>query len=166
MKVAIYARVSTDEQNEKNQIDILNQWAAGQPGWEIGKYYIDVGSAFQHADQKQLGQLLADCRQHKYERVLVYDLSRITRKGPLELMVKLKEFADAGAPVYSYLDTAVNVPSEFQPMLQAFYGAVARTFSTQLSERTKAGMARARDEGKHIGRPRGKGNKGSRKRDC
>ena len=153
MKVAIYARVSTDEQTVDNQSSILKKWAADRY-WEIGEVYYDTGSAFQHTDQRELKRLLDDCDKGKYKQVLVYDLSRLTRKGPLELMLLLKQFADKGAPVFSYLDSAINVPGEFQPVLVAFYGVMARIFSTQLSERTKAGMARAKAEGKHIGRPR------------
>ena len=153
MKVAIYARVSTDEQTEQNQIAALEKWAADRD-WEVGGVYRDIGSAFQHTDQRELKKLLADCSRGKFQQVVVYDLSRLTRKGALELMLILKQFADSGAPVHSYLDTAINVPGEFQPVLVAFYGVMARIFSTQLSARTKEGMERARAQGKHIGRPR------------
>jgi len=155
MKVAIYARVSTEEQTELNQVAVLKEYAAKQ-SWEIAKIYTDVGSAYQHADQKQLRQLLNECQRNHYERVLVYDISRLTRKGALDLLLLLKQFADKGSPVYSYLDSALNVANEFQPVLVAIYGMMAKTFSTQLSERTKAGMARAKAEGKRLGRPRTK----------
>lgn len=158
MKVAIYARVSTDEQTIDNQSSILKKWAQDR-GWEVAAVYYDTGSAFQHSDQRELKRLIADCDKGKYKQVLVYDLSRLTRKGPLEMMLILKQFADKGAPVFSYLDSAINVPGEFQPVLVALYGVMARTFSTQLSERTKAGMARAKAQGKHVGRPRNKGVK-------
>lgn len=163
MKVAIYCRVSTDQQTAENQEAVLEKWAADR-GWEIGEVYTDTGSAFQHTDQRNLKRLLADCDKGAYKQVLVYDLSRLTRKGPLELMILLKQFADKGAPVFSYLDSAINVPGEFQPVLVAFYGVMARIFSTQLSERTKAGMYRARAEGKHVGRPKGSKDKKKRVR--
>lgn len=153
MKVAIYARVSTDEQTEQNQVSVLENYAKSQ-GWDVAGTYTDVGSAFQHSDQKNLKVLLDECQRQGYNRVLVYDVSRLTRQGPLELMLLLKRFVDKGAPVHSYLDSAINVPNEFQPVLVAIYGMMAKTFSTQLSERTKAGMERARAQGKHIGRPR------------
>jgi DNA invertase Pin-like site-specific DNA recombinase len=153
MKVAIYARVSTDEQTEQNQVNVLEQYAKSQ-GWEIDGVYLDVGSAFQHSDQKGLNRLLDECQRKQYNKVLVYDVSRLTRQGPLELMLLLKRFVDKGAPVHSYLDSGINFPSEFQPLFVAFAGVMARLYSTQLSARTKAGMARARAQGKHIGRPR------------
>lgn len=156
MEVAIYTRVSTEEQTEQNQVKALRQYAINQ-GWNIAGEYTDAGSAFQHANQKGLKRLMDECQRKHYERILVYDVSRLTRKGPLELMLLLKRFADKGAPVHSYLDSAINVSNEFQPVLVAIYGMMAKTFSTQLSERTKAGMERAKAEGKHIGRPRKRG---------
>lgn len=153
MKVAIYCRVSTDEQTEQNQINILDDYAHKQ-AWDVGGTYADIGSAFQHADQKELKRLMSECQRFHFERILVYDVSRLTRKGPLELMLILKQFADKGCPVHSYLDTAINVPNEFQPVLVAIYGMMAHIFSTQLSARTKAGMERAKLQGKHVGRPR------------
>lgn len=153
MKIAIYTRVSTEQQESENQLLLLTEYAQRQ-GWEIGEVYTDTGSAFQHADQKELKRLVSECQRRHFEKILVYDLSRLTRKGPLELMLLLRQFADKGAPIHSYLDTAINVPGEFQPVLTAFYGVMARIFSTQLSERTKAGMARAKAQGKHVGRPR------------
>jgi len=153
MRVAIYARVSTDEQNTENQIKVLTEYATRQ-NWEVAEIYQDTGSAFQHTDQKQLTRLLSECQRKGYNMILVYDVSRLSRKGPLELMNLLRQFVNKNAPVHSYLDAAINVPSEFQPVLVAFYGMMARLFSTQLSERTKAGMARAKASGKHVGRPR------------
>lgn len=152
-KVAIYARVSTEEQTEENQVKILEQWAIDKQ-WDIVSVYRDIGSAWQHSDQKELRRLLVDCDRGKVQLVVVYDLSRLTRKGPLEMLLTLKKFADKQVQVYSYLETWFNVPSDFQQVLVAFYGYFAELYSRQLSERTKAGMARAKAQGKHIGRPR------------
>ena len=156
MKVAIYARVSTEEQTEKNQVNVLEQWAAGR-GYEVDEVYRDVGSAWQakdQSDQKELRRLFKDCDHGKVKLVLVYDLSRLTRRGPLEMMLTLKRFADYGVEVNSYLETWFNVPTEFQPILVSLYGFFAQLYSKQLSERTKAGLSRAKEQGKKLGRPK------------
>ena len=154
MKVAVYARKSTEEQTELNQVGVLEKWA-GDRGWAIQGIYTDVGSAWtQKGDRAELTRLLLDCHRGQVKTVLVYDLSRLTRKGPLEMLLTLKRFADNGAQVYSYMESWLNVPSEFHPVLVALYGYFAELFSRQLSARTKAGMERARAQGKHIGRPR------------
>jgi len=157
MKVAIYVRVSTDEQTELNQMAVLEKWAADR-AWQIYGVYRDVGSAWAaKGDRAELNRLLNDCHKGKVNLVLVYDLSRLTRKGPFEMMLTLKRFADNNVQVYSYMETWLNVPSEFHPVLVALYGYFAELFSRQLSERTRAGMARAKASGKHIGRPRKRG---------
>ena len=156
MNVAIYARVSTDEQTELNQVAVLEKWAADR-GWAIYDIYKDTGSAWQQkGDRLELNRLLKDCHHGKVKVVLVYDLSRLTRKGPLDMLLTLKRFADNGAQVNSYMETWLNVPSEFHPVLVALYGYFAELFSRQLSARTKAGMERARANGVHIGRPKKK----------
>lgn len=154
MKVAIYARVSTDEQTDLNQVMVLERWAADRK-WDVVGIYRDVGSAWaQKGDRAELNRLIADCHRGKVSTVLVYDLSRLTRKGPLEMLNTLKRFSDNGAQIYSYQETWLNVPAEFNQVLVAFYGYFAKLFSDQLSARTKAGMERARAQGKHLGRPR------------
>lgn len=156
MRAAIYARVSTDEQTELNQVNVLEKWAADRD-WEVHDIYKDVGSAWQKkGDRLELNRLLKDCHQGRVKTVLVYDLSRLTRKGPLDMLQTLKRFADNGAQVYSYMESWLNVPSEFHPVLVALYGYFAELFSRQLSARTKAGMERAKANGVHIGRPRKK----------
>jgi len=151
--VALYARISTEEQTEQNQLLVLKEWAKAR-SYEVYDVYRDTGSAWQHSNQKELHRLLIDCDRGKVQMVLVYDLSRFTRGGPLELMLILKRFADYKVQVNSYLETWYNVPSEFQPVLVSIWGYFAQLYSKQLSERTKAGMARAKAQGKHIGRPR------------
>ena len=162
MKVAIYARVSTEDQTEQNQVNLLEEWATCK-GNEIYDVYRDIGSAWKanpdQSDQKELMRLFQDCDRGKVQMVMVYDLSRFTRRGPLELLLTLKRFADYRVQVNSYLETWFNVPSEFQPVLVSIWGYFAQLYSQQLSERTKAGMDRARAEGKQIGRPRKKGGK-------
>ena len=154
MRVAIYARVSTEEQAQLNQVAVLEKWAADR-GWDVIDTYCDIGSAWAiKGDRLGLARLLKDCHRGKVQVVLVYDLSRLTRKGPLDMLLTLKRFADNGAQVYSYMETWLNVPSEFNQVLVAFYGFFAELFSRQLSARTKLGMARAKAQGTHIGRPR------------
>jgi putative DNA-invertase from lambdoid prophage Rac len=158
LKVAIYARVSTEEQTDLNQTIILEQWAKDRD-FEVMGIYKDVGTAWKadQSDQKELRRLLDDCSRGKVKQVLVYDLSRLTRQGPLELMTRLKKFSDFGVQVNSYLETWFNVSNDFQPVLVAMFGYFAELYSKQLSARTKAGMQRAKSQGKHCGRPKKKG---------
>ncbi len=156
MKVAIYARVSREEQTDLNQVLILEKWATDR-GFEVQEIYHDVGTAWKadQSDQKDLRRLIEDCHRGKVKMVLIYDLSRLTRQGPLELMLRLKTFADMKVIVNSYLETWFNSSSDFQPIMVALLGYFAELYSRQLSARTKAGMDRAKAKGITIGGPKG-----------
>lgn len=80
MKVAIYARVSTDEQTEQNQVPILESWAK-QRGYEVHEVYRDIGSAWQKSDQRELRRLIEDARRGKFQVVMVWALDRLSRGG-------------------------------------------------------------------------------------
>lgn len=158
MRVAIYARVSTDEQTEQNQVPVLEKWAADR-GWEVVGVYRETGSAYQHADQKELRRLLEDCRLGKAQAVLVFDLSRLTRQGPYETMSVVRRFAQAGAEVRSVQESWLEqfTSPYMREAFIGFMGYLHNEESRIKSERTKAGMARVKASGKHVGRPRKKG---------
>ena len=158
MKVAIYARVSTEDQTDLNQKMILEQWAADK-GWEIVASYEETGTAWQkHANQKELRRMLEDCRVGKFNVVLVYYLSRLTRQGPMENLLIIRRLAQVGGEVRSYRESWLEqfTSPMFREAMIALIGYMNEDSSRTKSERTKAGMARAKAQGIHIGRPRGK----------
>jgi DNA invertase Pin-like site-specific DNA recombinase len=155
MKVAIYCRVSTDEQTELNQVMILEEWAKGR-GWEIHEIYRETGSAWQHADQKELRRAIEDCRLGKFQTILIYDFSRLSRGGPYASLKIVRDVATVGGEIKSYRESWLEQFTN--PMLReaviGFVGYANEGESRDKSERTKAGMARAKAQGKHVGRPR------------
>jgi len=153
MKVALYARVSTDEQTEQNQIPILEQWAKSR-GFEIVEVFRDVGSAWQKADQRALSGLLHYAHYGKFEAVLVWDLDRLTRGGIARFFNIADTLRQCGVRILSYRQSWTDTPSELQPLLFSVFAWFAEQESKKISERTKAGMERAKAEGKHVGRPR------------
>lgn len=154
-RTAIYTRVSTDEQTAENQEQALRRWAEGR-GWDVSDVYSDTGSAFQNADQRELRRLLAHCQQGDHKRVLVYDLSRLTRKGIYDIFRLLENFQQYGVEVIALRQPWTEMPTQMRDIFIALTGWVAQLESEQISARTKAGMERARAAGKHIGRPKGK----------
>ena len=156
MKVAIYARVSTDEQTEQNQVPLLEEWAK-QRGYEVYSVYRDIGSAWQKADQKELRQLIEDARRGKFELVMVWALDRLSRGGIGKTFSILDTLKRYHVRVISQQESWTDVSSELQPLLFSIFAWIAEQESKRISERTKAGMQRAKATGKHIGRPRKKG---------
>ena len=156
MKVAIYCRVSTDEQTEQNQVPILEQWA-GRRCDEIVARYNDVGSAWQKADQKELIRLQADAHRALFQAVLVWDLDRLTRGGIARFFHIADGLRASGVRILSYRQSWTDTPTELQPLLFSVFAFFAEQESKKISDRTKAGMVRAAASGKHCGRPRKRG---------
>ena len=148
-RAAIYMRVSTLDQHPETQLHDLRQMAA-QRGLEIVQEYTDRISGVK-ARRPGLDQLMADARRGRFDVVLVWASDRIARsvKHFLEVLdelnrlniefVSFREQIDTGGP----LGRAIVV----------IIGAIAELERNLIIERVKAGMRRARLEGRPIGRP-------------
>jgi len=152
LKVAIYARVSTEEQVLENQIPVIETWAINR-GWEIVKVYAEDATAWKAGHQKEFAQLLKDARLGQFKIVLVWALDRITRAGIGEMFALMKTLDTYGVGVYSYQEPWTEVSNEMRPLLISIYAYIANRESERRSERTKAGMARAKKAGSAVGRP-------------
>ncbi len=161
MKAAIWTRVSTTQQETANQARQL--WdMAERRGWEVVQTYQVEASAFQGAHLKALYQVAKDARRHGYQILLVWALDRLSREGPLATLEIVHRFGKQGVLVVSYQEPWTEVGGEMMDLLLAITGWVARQESQRRSERTRAGLERARANGKVLGRPKGRTD--SRKR--
>jgi hypothetical protein len=73
MKIAIYARVSTTDQNCERQLNELREYA-GRRGWDIAGEYVDTGWSGAKTSRPQLDKLMADARQRRFDTVIVWAL--------------------------------------------------------------------------------------------
>jgi len=153
VKAAFYIRVSTDEQTTDNQRPALEA-LAGQRGWQIIDTYAEQGSAWKDGHQPELKRLLAACRgnRDRPDVVLVWALDRLTRQGPAAILNLIHTFRTYGVRVISYQESWTEAPGELEELLLAVAAWVAQQESRRRSERTKAGMERARREGRPIGK--------------
>lgn len=163
MKVSIYSRVSTSDQNTVNQSAILEEWAK-QRGFEVVTVYEEEESAWKAGHQRELSNLLTDARKRKVEAVLVWALDRLSREGPLAILTLVNRLKLCGVKVLSYQESWTEAPGELGELLFAIAGWVARMESQRRSERTKAGLARVVAQGRKLGRPKGSKDKRKRKR--
>ena len=155
-KVALYLRVSTEEQTVANQLPPLEAFARSR-GWEITEIYQESESAWKVGHQRGLSRLLADCRsgKRKFDILLVWALDRLSREGAAAILNLINSFKSYGVRVISYQEPWTEAPGEIGEILYAIAGWVARMESQRRSERTLAGLDRARREGKKLGRPKG-----------
>jgi DNA invertase Pin-like site-specific DNA recombinase len=147
-RVAIYTRVSTLDQRPESQLYDLRQMAA-QRGFEIVHEFTDRISGTK-SRRPGLDELLHDARRGRFDIVLVWAFDRLARsvRHFLEVLdelnhlgiefVSLRENIDTGGP----LGRAVIV----------IIGAIAELERNLIVERVRAGMRRAKLEGRHIGR--------------
>ncbi len=161
MKCCIYCRVSTSEQELENQFLVLTEWAE-QRGFHVVKVYQEEESAWRTGHQRELAQLVTDARRRRFRFVLVWALDRLSREGSAAILGIVSKLSRYGVKVLSYQESWAEAPGELGELLFAIAGWVARMESQRRSERTKAGLARARAHGKILGRP--PGSKDSRKR--
>lgn len=163
MKIALYMRVSTDRQHQANQRPALEAWAA-QRGYEIVAVYQEQESAWKNGHQRELSQLIYNAQQRRFDAILVWDLDRLTRGGPLAILNLQHQLSTWGCRVFSVQQSWTETPSDLDPLLFSIYGWVASFESKHRSERTRAGIDRARAEGIRLGRPPGKKDKKPRHR--
>ena len=157
MRVAIYARVSTDDkgQTAENQLRELRSWCA-HAGHDIAAEYVDQESGRKGADtRKQFAALLADANRRKFDCVLFWALDRFSREGMVPTIMHLQRLASYGIAFHSYTEAHLATDNELvRNVLLALLASLAKLEAQKISERTKAGMARARANGKRIGRPK------------
>jgi len=163
MKVSIYSRVSSGEQDTANQSMVLTDWAK-QRGFEVVKVYEEEESAWKSGHQRVLADLVADAGRRRFQAVLVWALDRLSREGALAILSLVNRLSSFGVKVLSYQESWTEAPGELAELLYALTGWVARMESQRRSERTRAGLARVKAQGKRLGRPPGSKDKRKRRR--
>jgi len=156
MRIAIYARVSRDDkgQDPENQLRELRAWC-DTAGHTVVHEYIDHESGRKDAQgRKQFARLFEDAHKRKFDCVLFWALDRFTREGMVPTVMYLQRLAGCGVSFHSYTEPHLSTDNELlRNILLAVMSSLAKVESQKIGERTRAGMARARAQGKRIGRP-------------
>ncbi len=147
---ALYARVSTLDQNCEVQLEDLRRYA----GKRFAHYceYTDAGVSGTQRHRPQLDALMRDARRRLFDVVLVWKFDRFARSLK-HLIESLDEFSALGIDFIS-LTEGIDTTTPAGQLLFHIVGAVAQFERDLIVERVRAGMAHARAMGKRIGRPR------------
>jgi len=153
MKVAIYARVSTDDkgQDPLNQLLELREFSDRQ-GWTVVREYTDEATA-KNGERTGFQQMWADVAKHRFDLLLFWSLDRLTREGTYKTLTYLRRLTDAGVKFKSYTEQYIDSLGAFSDAIIGVLAAVAAQERIRISERTKAGLARTRAQGTRLGRP-------------
>ena len=154
MKVAFYARVSTSdkEQDPETQLVPLREFVSAQ-GWEVYREYVDYAPANNLLHRVQWRQLLEDASKRRFDLLLVWRMDRAFR-SVLDAATTLERLRGWGVGLRSYSEPWLDTTSPFGEALYYITVAYAQLERGILRERVKAGMERARKQGRQIGRPR------------
>ena len=152
MRAAIYARVSTRDkgQDVENQLIQLREYCSRQ-GWTHAEY-IDHASA-KTDDRENFKQLFTDASRRKFDVVVVWALDRFTREGVLETFQHVERLRRWNIAFESYTEPHFRTTGPAGELMLAVAAWIAKMERLRISERTKAGIVRARKEGKPHGRP-------------
>lgn len=151
-RAVLYLRVSRNEQNIKNQRIELERVASAK-GWRVIAIFKDEGisGAFGREVRAQYDLMLKQGVQAKFDVVLAWDVSRLSR-SLVHLVTTLDELHACGIDLYLHQQAIDTTTPAGKAMFQ-MCGVFAEFERAILSERVKAGLNRAREEGKIIGRP-------------
>jgi len=156
MKAIIYTRVSTKDQEAKNQIGELEAYAAKQ-GWEVLQVITDKLSGTKAAkDRPGLSKVMQLAAQKKFDVLLFWSLDRLSREGTRETLGYLQTLSDHGVKWHSFTEEYLSSLGAFADVVISILSTLAKQERIRISERTKAGLKRAIAEGAVVGRPKGK----------
>jgi DNA invertase Pin-like site-specific DNA recombinase len=152
MDIAIYSRISTDKQDNQNQLDQLRGFAASQC-WRIKREYVDVATG-KTGDREQFKALFRAASRREFELVLFWSLDRFSREGVLETLTYLQNLTHYGVGYRSFTEQYLDSCGMFREAVISILAVIAKQERVRLSERTIAGLQRARARGRIGGRPR------------
>jgi len=144
MKVAIYARVSTEDQNADKQVDICQE-SCRKESHEIFKIYKDVISGTKES-RPEFNKLLEDMRHYKFDAIMVTKLDRLGR-SLIHLLGLIDEFNKKGIAFIAVTQN-IDTASPGGRLQMQIIGAFAEFERSIISERTKEGLRKAIGVGK------------------
>jgi DNA invertase Pin-like site-specific DNA recombinase len=149
MRAAVYCRVSTLDQHPETQLMDLRELAA-QRGFEVVKVYTDHGISGTRVRRPGLDEMLSDARRGRFQVLLIWSCDRIAR-STRHLLEVLDELSRLQIQFVSFRE-ALDTSGALGRAVTVIIGAVAELERSLIIERVRAGMRRAKLEGRHIGR--------------
>jgi DNA invertase Pin-like site-specific DNA recombinase len=152
IRVALYARVSTlNNQDPEMQLSELREYASRR-GWQITEEYTDQGISGCKESRPALNRLMSDACRRRFGSILVWKIDRFGRSLK-HLVNSLAELAALGVAFISLRDNLDFSTPSGRLMFQII-GAMAEFERALIHERVRAGLRNARAKGKRLGRPR------------
>ena len=150
LRAALYARVSTTDQTTDNQLLEPRRYAEAR-GWTVTEY-VDEGVSGAKESRPALDRLLKDARRRRLDALVVWRLDRLGR-NLRHLILTLDELTALGVSFVS-LGEGIDTSTPAGRLQVHILGAIAEFERARIAERVRLGVARAKAQGKRLGRPR------------
>ncbi len=150
-RVALYARVSTTDQSTDSQLLDLRRYVR-ERGWNVYREFVDEGISGTKDSRPALNELMNDAKKRRFDMVLVWRFDRFARSTK-HLILALEEFKNLGIDFVSYQEN-IDTSSPLGSAIFTIISAVAQLERDIIAERVKAGLRRAVENGKKLGRPK------------
>jgi DNA invertase Pin-like site-specific DNA recombinase len=156
-RAAIYARVSTEDkgQTPDNQLLQLRAWCE-RMGYPVVREYVEHENGSKGLEyRKRLAAMFADAARREFDLLLVWSLDRFSREGMATTVGYLQRLTSHGVAFRSFTEEHLSTENELvRNILLATLASLAKLEREKISQRTKAGLERARAKGKVLGRPK------------
>ena len=149
LRAALYARVSTLDQEPENQLAELRRYVEAR-GWTATEY-IDKGVSGAKGRRPALDTLIKDAKRRKFDVVVCWRLDRLGRH--LRHLILLIDELQALGVAFVSLAEGIDATTPAGRLQLHVLGAIAEFERARIAERVQAGLARARRQGKKLGRP-------------
>jgi DNA invertase Pin-like site-specific DNA recombinase len=146
--VALYARVSTLDQQPENQLAELRRYVAAR-GWTAVDY-VDHGVSGAKDSRPALDKLVRDARRRKVDVVVTWKLDRLGRN--LKHLITLLDDLQALGVAFVSLNEGIDATTPAGKLQMHILGAIAEFERGRIVERVRAGLARAKAQGTQLGR--------------
>jgi DNA invertase Pin-like site-specific DNA recombinase len=150
MRAAIYARVSTLEQDCNNQLIELRRYVEAR-GWTAVEY-VDRGVSGTKDKRPALDAMLRDAKRRRFDVVVCWRLDRLGRN--LKHLITLLDELQALGVAFVSLAEGIDATTPAGKLQMHILGAIAEFERERIRERVLAGLQRAKAQGKRLGRPR------------
>ena len=150
MTAAIYARVSTCDQEPENQLAELRRYASARQ-W-TSQEYVDRGVSGAKDRRPALDELLRAARRRQFDVLVCWRLDRLGRN--LKHLITLLDDLQALGIAFVSMGEGIDCTTPAGKLQLHILAALAEFERGRIQERVKAGLARVRASGERLGRPR------------
>ena len=157
-RAGLYLRVSKDDDSQTTENQLLDLRAYTEArGWTVADVWLDrSGGGRGRSDRKDFDRMMHAALRREFDVLVFWALDRLTREGISTTFAYVEQLAAAGVSIHSYTQPLLSTAGEnklVRDIVLAVLAAVAEDERARISERTKAGLRRAKKQGKRLGRP-------------